>query len=300
MLVTNLVVEPLPCSSQFTTSKEKKRISIRITSNASFQYFICFLNPTFRVGPTLPSFSPHPPISSHFSSPYKYSPKPLPRGLNLSLTKISSPQLSLSLELSKTFMESNHNKNTETIKFLCSYGGKILPRYTDGTLRYAGGLTRVLAVDRSISFTGLFDFPFPDSIFLWTCLVFFLWISKSIYVCCYRVDGEARRVLWLIGESPVSIADRRLGNPNFYHVRRGLGECYRRVRSRFVVVDEQPSFEDQSGAFAAEISQTNLSSSNSPRIVAKLSFLPIRSPDSLAAGRLLRRRSELLPENLPV
>ena len=55
-------------------------------------------------------------------------------------------------------MESNHNKNTETIKFLCSYGGKILPRYTDGTLRYAGGVTRVLAVDRFISFTGLFDF----------------------------------------------------------------------------------------------------------------------------------------------
>ena len=97
MLVTNLVVEPLPCSSQFTTSKEKKRISIRITSNASFQYFICFLNPTFRVGPTLPLFLTSP--SSHFFSPYKYSPKPLPRGLHLSLTKISSPQLSLSLSL---------------------------------------------------------------------------------------------------------------------------------------------------------------------------------------------------------
>ena len=48
-------------------------------------------------------------------------------------------------------MESNNNKNTETVKFLCSYGGKILPSYTDGTLRYADGLTRVLAVDRSIS-----------------------------------------------------------------------------------------------------------------------------------------------------
>ncbi|KAF3967342.1 hypothetical protein CMV_008657 [Castanea mollissima] len=84
-------------------------------------------------------------------------------------------------------MESNNDKNIETIKFLCSYGRKILPRYTDGTLRYAGGLTRVLAVDRSISFT---------------------------------VDGEARRVLWLIGESSVSIADRRLGNPNLDHVRR--------------------------------------------------------------------------------
>lgn len=43
---------------------------------------------------------------------------------------------------------------TATIKFLCSYGGKILPRYTDGKLRYHGGETRVLAVDRSIPFSG--------------------------------------------------------------------------------------------------------------------------------------------------
>lgn len=42
-----------------------------------------------------------------------------------------------------------------TLKFLCSYGGKILPRYPDGKLRYLGGETRVLAVDRSISFSEL-------------------------------------------------------------------------------------------------------------------------------------------------
>ncbi|GMI70782.1 hypothetical protein like AT3G26510 [Hibiscus trionum] len=42
-----------------------------------------------------------------------------------------------------------------TIKFLCSYGGKILPRYPDGKLRYHGGETRVLAVDRSIPFSEL-------------------------------------------------------------------------------------------------------------------------------------------------
>lgn len=42
-----------------------------------------------------------------------------------------------------------------TIKFLCSYGGKILPRYPDGKLRYLGGETRVLAVDRSIPFSEL-------------------------------------------------------------------------------------------------------------------------------------------------
>ncbi|KAF2311450.1 hypothetical protein GH714_023130 [Hevea brasiliensis] len=46
-------------------------------------------------------------------------------------------------------------KSADTIKFLCSYGGKILPRPVDGKLRYVCGLTRILAVDRSISFTEL-------------------------------------------------------------------------------------------------------------------------------------------------
>ncbi|XP_065874858.1 RAF-like serine/threonine-protein kinase PRAF [Euphorbia lathyris] len=47
------------------------------------------------------------------------------------------------------------NSTTQTIKFLCSYSGKIIPRPLDGKLRYVGGFTRVLAVDRSISFTEL-------------------------------------------------------------------------------------------------------------------------------------------------
>ncbi|KAJ6721915.1 OCTICOSAPEPTIDE/PHOX/BEM1P FAMILY PROTEIN [Salix viminalis] len=44
---------------------------------------------------------------------------------------------------------------TPTIKFLCSYGGKIIPRFPDGKLRYLGGETRVLGVERSISFAEL-------------------------------------------------------------------------------------------------------------------------------------------------
>ncbi|KAG5019673.1 hypothetical protein JHK87_015528 [Glycine soja] len=47
------------------------------------------------------------------------------------------------------------SKPGQTIKLLCSYGGKILPRATDGELRYAGGHTRVLTVARSISFSEL-------------------------------------------------------------------------------------------------------------------------------------------------
>ncbi|XP_017433253.2 uncharacterized protein LOC108340400 [Vigna angularis] len=48
----------------------------------------------------------------------------------------------------------NNNNGNNTIKFLCSYGGKILPRRTDGILRYYGGHTRVLAFP-STSFSEL-------------------------------------------------------------------------------------------------------------------------------------------------
>ncbi|KAK1294003.1 hypothetical protein QJS10_CPA16g00430 [Acorus calamus] len=54
-----------------------------------------------------------------------------------------------------SFDETNSKPTSSTIKFLCSYGGKILPRYSDGKLRYVGGDTRVLAVDRSIPFAEL-------------------------------------------------------------------------------------------------------------------------------------------------
>ncbi|GMH26095.1 hypothetical protein Nepgr_027938 [Nepenthes gracilis] len=53
-------------------------------------------------------------------------------------------------------------KSTANIKILCSYGGKIIPRYPDGKLRYFGGHTRVLAVDRSVSFPGSRDPGFSD------------------------------------------------------------------------------------------------------------------------------------------
>ncbi|VVB04769.1 unnamed protein product [Arabis nemorensis] len=52
-------------------------------------------------------------------------------------------------------MAANHKTKNggNSLKFLCSYGGKILPRSIDGKLRYVGGFTRVLSVDHSISFT---------------------------------------------------------------------------------------------------------------------------------------------------
>ncbi|KAG6739908.1 hypothetical protein POTOM_057526 [Populus tomentosa] len=41
------------------------------------------------------------------------------------------------------------------VKFLCSFGGKILPRPSDGTLRYAGGQTRIISVRRDVSINEL-------------------------------------------------------------------------------------------------------------------------------------------------
>ncbi|KAI4296180.1 hypothetical protein L6164_036159 [Bauhinia variegata] len=41
------------------------------------------------------------------------------------------------------------------VKFLCSYGGKILPRPTDGQLKYVGGETRVIAAPRETNFSEL-------------------------------------------------------------------------------------------------------------------------------------------------
>ncbi|KAK8512997.1 hypothetical protein V6N13_090266 [Hibiscus sabdariffa] len=41
------------------------------------------------------------------------------------------------------------------VKFLCSYGGKILPRPNDGKLKYFGGETRMVAVPRDIKFSEL-------------------------------------------------------------------------------------------------------------------------------------------------
>ncbi|KAL5717889.1 hypothetical protein ACHQM5_010845 [Ranunculus cassubicifolius] len=48
-------------------------------------------------------------------------------------------------------MESTMKK----LKFVCSYGGMIEPSSCDGSLRYHGGETRILAVPRSINFAEL-------------------------------------------------------------------------------------------------------------------------------------------------
>ncbi|KAM7472982.1 hypothetical protein LguiA_011165 [Lonicera macranthoides] len=41
------------------------------------------------------------------------------------------------------------------VKFLCSFGGKILPRPSDGALRYVGGQTRIISFRRDVNFNEL-------------------------------------------------------------------------------------------------------------------------------------------------
>ncbi|KAI4364673.1 hypothetical protein MLD38_020731 [Melastoma candidum] len=41
------------------------------------------------------------------------------------------------------------------LKFLCSYGGRILPRPSDGRLRYVGGETRIISIRRNVSWEEL-------------------------------------------------------------------------------------------------------------------------------------------------
>lgn len=74
------------------------------------------------------------------------------------------------------------NGTSGTLKFLCSYGGKILPRQTDGKLRYVGGLTRVLAVERSVSFSGMFFVVFIDGI----CTFCGFFFSSRCLCLCFR------------------------------------------------------------------------------------------------------------------
>ncbi|VFQ81432.1 unnamed protein product [Cuscuta campestris] len=49
----------------------------------------------------------------------------------------------------------NSNDENPRFKFLCSFGGSILPRPHDGKLRYVGGETRIVSVTRDISFEEL-------------------------------------------------------------------------------------------------------------------------------------------------
>lgn len=76
----------------------------------------------------------------------------------------------------------------------------------------------------------------------------------SFFLCLRRANGEARRVLRILRDSEVPAAERRPGDADLHHLRRGLGESNRGIRSRFFV-------EDQSRALAEEIRQNGVAAS---------------------------------------
>ncbi|XWS62345.1 hypothetical protein CRYUN_Cryun06bG0003100 [Craigia yunnanensis] len=56
------------------------------------------------------------------------------------------------------YVSSTASPNSSTkVKFLCSFGGKVLPRPSDGKLRYVGGETRIIRLSRDISWQELVE-----------------------------------------------------------------------------------------------------------------------------------------------
>ncbi|CAD6335207.1 unnamed protein product [Miscanthus lutarioriparius] len=57
--------------------------------------------------------------------------------------------------LSHGYSSSEASYTSRKIKFLCSFGGKILPRPSDGKLRYVGGDTRIFRISKDVSWQDL-------------------------------------------------------------------------------------------------------------------------------------------------
>ncbi|XP_076924175.1 uncharacterized protein LOC143586529 [Bidens hawaiensis] len=56
-----------------------------------------------------------------------------------------------------------NNSFSGKLKFLCSFGGKILPRPSDGKLRYVGGETRIKSINKNLSYQQLIKKTFSIS-----------------------------------------------------------------------------------------------------------------------------------------
>ncbi|CAK9181291.1 unnamed protein product [Ilex paraguariensis] len=53
--------------------------------------------------------------------------------------------------------DDNTSQTQQRVRFMCSFGGKILPRPHDNQLRYVGGDTRIVAVNRHTTFSSLLN-----------------------------------------------------------------------------------------------------------------------------------------------
>lgn len=139
----------------------------------------------------------------------------------------------------------------KTVKFLYSYGGKIVPRLTDGKLRYAGGFNRVLAVDRSISYAGNNVISFNHLLSLRVIPFYSCEIEFFALIFLYRAVGEIRRSVWIFDDFEVQITDGGSGRVGHDQIRWRTPSRDRRVREGF------SGFADQSRFVSAEIGEEN-------------------------------------------
>ncbi|KAK8914473.1 hypothetical protein KSP39_PZI024256 [Platanthera zijinensis] len=72
------------------------------------------------------------------------------RPLNPNRNPIISPETPFPIISSSTSATADHT--SRLVKMLCSFGGRFIPRPSDGTLRYAGGDTRIIFISRWTSF----------------------------------------------------------------------------------------------------------------------------------------------------
>ncbi|CAM8925233.1 unnamed protein product [Rhodiola kirilowii] len=71
----------------------------------------------------------------------------------MAVSELESPSEACSGHNSVTSL--NEDGENVRVKFLCSFGGGIMPRPQDGKLRYVGGETRIVSVSRNISYEEL-------------------------------------------------------------------------------------------------------------------------------------------------
>eukprot|EP00249_Psilotum_nudum_P024842 c29305_g1_i1 orf=195-5231(+) len=59
------------------------------------------------------------------------------------------------MPMPQVFFTCSGDSPAPRVKFMCSFGGKIMPRPSDGKLRYVGGETRIISVSRHINYANL-------------------------------------------------------------------------------------------------------------------------------------------------
>ncbi|GAB2300259.1 hypothetical protein Dimus_034294 [Dionaea muscipula] len=152
----NLIPKDLRPLNTTITSAEETRIAPVSTSGRPQDGFypdagfggLGFGNPSASLGlaPTVPVWGPRIPIpiQTHVVSPSGYV-----------CTQNLGPRVGGNGNDQVSDYPSEDSVSGKKVKFLCSFAGKILPRPSDGMLRYVGGQTRIVGVKRDVKFSEL-------------------------------------------------------------------------------------------------------------------------------------------------